>query len=269
MKYLVAIFITVMITGCQQKTVNNGVYEKHIKIIGKDTIVNIVNEDTLVYSYFIKNNKPNGLFQSYIHGNVFSSGILIDSLKTGVWKYYNFKSSKLDSVSHFFHNKKIISLDTGNFTFKKTRMDMSGIEISIPVNWVVKENYEGTIFVISKKEKENNFKPNIALVVERNSPVDFDNYCKSAGGLLMSQFSDSRVVEEKELQLDGYQAKQIIFTGVNSNRFLGEIVLIINHPDGYYIYTAIADNGTDSAFLKYKGLFEEILYSSRIPLVKR
>lgn len=242
---------------------NNSPLFKEINVVNNDTVCSIIRNDTLVYSYILRGNKPYGIFRSYLKGKLFCQGLMVDSLKTSVWKYYNPSTSDLDSVAHYFNDKKVFTLDKNDFNLKSMLMNFSKVKVLVPSDWIVKENYEGTLFAIIKNKKDDGYKPNITLMYDINK--DFDNYCRTAINMTLGQFSNSKIIETKDLRINDSEAREYVFTGNVNGKLLGSIVLIIKHNEGYYIYTASAGNTLEGGFLKYKGLFEEILYSTTLP----
>lgn len=207
------------------------------------------------------NGKYHGLYNRfYMNGNIAESGIMINGFKSGVWKGYNEKGI-LVNVAEYYNDKLLFNLDKSNFSLLPKAIEQEGIEINIPINWETKDGDTPNMLFVSQKkcDEATVFCPNITLTKEKlKDDMNLGDYLQSSIELLNKQLSNFKPVAKGEVLINGLSAFQITYLMQVNGVKLGGITTWINSNDTIYIITGMAINETNSEFLKYKGLFQEI-----------
>lgn len=243
---------------------------------GKKNGIVIRNNDSLYVNYYhngktknissIKNGNFTGNYNSFHENDTLATqGIMVDSLKTGVWKFYNTRG-QLHEVIHYSLDSAAFKLDPSDFQFMRESLPLNGavLQIEVPKTWIFKRQTQKVVFTLQKTCKGNTgFCPVMTMTKDKLNEISFSKYVEETLKLL-PQMSVVEVVEQNELIIDGLPAFQVKYLSNPGGLLLGNIATFINHSDNVYIIMASSTNQTRGEFLKYSGLFEEITNSLQI-----
>ncbi|HEY8971779.1 MAG TPA: hypothetical protein VIM64_21910 [Puia sp.] len=231
--------------------------------------------DSILTNYFdngqksdetiIKNGVPNGMHISFFaNGNIKDAGLLVNGLKTSVWKFYDSSSNHLIRVQHFSEDTAIYDLSVDDFDLVEKSNDAAGFSIRLPFTWVKKLS-DSAILLTSHKDCDSAaFCPNITITkgsMDAHSLADFIDTAKNA---LMNRFQDCHFVSERHILVNNKPSFQTAFTFLEENHNLAGLITIIQNGPNVYNIVSMADNNPPGSFLKYKGLFEEIANTFRV-----
>lgn len=195
-------------------------------------------------------------------GNIIESGIMIEGMKNGVWKYYNDEGS-LKKVLQYYNDSVVFELDKSDFSLLSFNIDNDQFVIDIPINWGTEVKRDSRILLISKKKCDSSyvFCPNMTITKETlNEDIELVNYLNASLNTLRQKMQNLKIVNKGEVIINGFPSYQLTYTAEFNNTKLGGLITWIRKDDDIYIITGMAMN-ENSAFLKYKGLYQEVALS--------
>ena len=202
----------------------------------------------------------------YKNKKIAVSGIKIKGKKNNLWKKYD-SLGNLSSAVHYYNDSIISHLDINDFLYKKKRLGKN-ISLSIPEKWKVIEGVLHEQVLLSMKkvcDSEILFCPSLTVTYE--FPVNIDkelsSYLKKSDSLLNVSFNNYKVLKEREYYHDSTLFYEKIYLGNIQGVNLGAVTTFVFSKDKTYILTGIALNEKreDNSFLRYEGLFKDIMYS--------
>jgi hypothetical protein len=193
-----------------------------------------------------------------------STGKLINSQKSGPWKYFN-NQRVLDSVKYYYQDKPITKLDEKDFILSIN--DCKEFSIKLPAKWMVKKQFKQTIIIAVKQINEDTiFAPSINImktVIPKNMTL-YQFYTASKQSLLNSK-QKVFFKYENNIQNSGYNAIETLYFTEMNNYKLGIFSTYIQVKNSCFIVTCMAQ-ATGIEFIKYKDLFIEITKSLKFNL---
>lgn len=134
------------------------------------------------------------------------------------------------------------------------------------VNWKIEESITQTL-LFNKQNKKQDFNPNINILIQdlEDQPISLEEYHNLTLTQMEQALGSNTILSEKELQISGILAKEIIYTMPrNINRVdvpelkLKQIYLIKNNKAYLITYTAkmsdfpILENSANDVFETFK-----------------
>ena len=156
----------------------------------------------------------------------------------------------------------VYNLDISDFEYDSKKID-DNLGIEIPKNWkIINEVKEEPVLLAIRKECGENisFCPNLTITYE--SPINENNiqaYLTASNDVLKSSIDNYRVIKERKYAFEGNTYFEKIYTGSSQGINVGGITTWIFSNKKTYIITGLALNEKENSFLKYEGLFKDII----------
>ena len=199
-------------------------------------------------------------FEFYENQNVKESGIKIKGKKNGLWKYYN-SSGEIKSAIHYYNDSLVYNLDIDDFEYHSKKID-DVLQVEIPEKWKIIKDIQEPVLLALKKECEKGipFCPNLTITYEPSiNTSEIETYLKKNDDILKSSVDNYRVIKEREYAFEGNTYFEKIYAGNSQGINIGGITTWIFSNKKTYIITGLALNEKENSFLKYEGLFKDII----------
>ncbi len=216
----------------------------------------------------LKNGVEHGLYLKYFDdGNLATSGIKINGKKSGLWKDFN-RDGEVVFAKQYLKDKLLYELDNKDFFFKLFKFS-NEFSISIPSYWETTEFPDSNQLIISVKKKCNQdvkFCPTFSLtreIIDQRS-FNIDEHLKSMEEQLSNRFKGFRIIKQREYSAERVIYYEKVYTGkYNDIQIVGISTWAIK-KNYLYSITGFAINEKGNSFLRYEGLFKDIINSLKI-----
>ena len=202
-----------------------------------------------------------GYFRFYKNKNVKESGVKIKGKKNGLWKHYDSIGS-LTLVSHYYNDSLICNLDVNDFEYCSRKI-AHNLQLEIPNKWELINNIDNnSILLALRKRCDESYSFCPSLTITRDSIVkrsEIEGYLKKGNDFLSSSLEAYKVVKERKYSYSGRDYYEKIYIGNSQNLSLGGITTWIFDNRNTYIVTGFSLNEKENSFLKYQGLFKDII----------
>jgi hypothetical protein len=261
------LFISVFIFSCSTNE-NQGTKKDSVAVNKPDSLKKIVPIEIQTDSGRLEIQKENGR-ATLINGEgkILQKGFLENNLPVGAWVKYN-ASGKAIHAEQFSKGKPLLQLDANDFNFRQWKNEKLGLAFSVPENW--KEVPTGDTSQIdsflksSVKVKSNQVTPGFFVDHRKLSPGEnLDFLQKNEANLMHGNYDRVDIIEEGEISVDSCAAFRRYGMYGSDEENTGFLKVIIIKGDEVWHFTCTAPN-ENSGFLKYQGVFEEILESIHI-----
>lgn len=87
------------------------------------------------------------------------------------------------------------------------------INVKYPKSWIVKSN-PNSLIILSPKENENDlFQENVNILIQdlKANPLDLQEYTNLTRSQVISQFGESSIISLRNVDINGYKAKEFIY----------------------------------------------------------
>lgn len=247
-----------LIISCENNYDVNGA-NRFYTIVENDTILNIVNKGKIKERHQIINGIKTGFYKLYDDmENLQEEGNYLNNNKDGIIKTY--KNLELKSVSYFEENKKIYDLDRDDFIYDTVKFDM--FKIIMPKKWNTKINLNENVLLISQKKCDSTFVfcPSFSITKE-TTKLNLENYTSSALLLMSRNVDKMKLIHQNDITINGFKIILIRYIILKEGKKIGVQTGFCKISNEVFVLTGTAINEIEGEFLKYDGLFEEIILS--------
>lgn len=207
-------------------------------------------------------------FKFHKNQAVEESGVKIKGKKNGLWKYYD-SFGKIKSVKHFYNDSLVYNLDTSDFEYRSKKID-DVLQVETPKKWTIIKDIQNPVLLALKKEceKDISFCPNLTITYELPiNTSEIETYLKKNDDVLKSSLDNYKVLKKREYVFEGNKYFEKVYTGSSQGVNIGGITTWVFNNKRTYIITGLALNEKENSFLKYEGLFKDII--NKIKLKKK
>lgn len=198
------------------------------------------------------------------NGKIIARGLMLDGKPSGAWVKYD-ANGNIISAEHYSQGKPLHPLDVNDFNFRTWENQKLGVRLNIPKNW--KELPSDNPALIASFEKENkdtaiHIKANFNLVRAKLAPTDnLEKLEQMQIDMMHQNFGRVEIVEEKNFIVDSCSAFRRYGMYYVDNNKVGFLNVIIVHGTDAWLFSCEAQNKQDGEFLKYQGVFQQIVES--------
>lgn len=257
-KYIISFSVSIISYCCADRVkVDNEYYT----LVDNDSVFNIIHEGKIKEQYQIINGQKNGYYKFYDKNlKVKEDGHLVRGKKDGIIKLYD--SLDLLSVSYYENDKFIYDLDKKDFIYDTIKL--SSFSLFVPKNWKSNLNASNGAELISHKNCDTSeiFCP-VFSVTSEIANISLDSYCSKVLELMFSSVENIRLINKKKLTTNKIDIVQIRYSMSQGGKDIGFQTGVCKIKDKFFVLTGAAFNGKDGQFLKYDGLFQELILSVR------
>lgn len=199
-------------------------------------------------------------FKFHKNQAVEESGIKIKGKKNGLWKYYD-SFGKIKSAKHFYNDSLVYNLDTSDFEYHSKKID-DVLQVEIPEKWTIIKDIQNPVLLALKKECEKDipFCPNLTITYESSiNTSEIETYLNKSDDVLKSSLDNYKMLKKREYVFEGNTYFEKVYTGSSQGINIGGITTWIFSNKRTYIITGLALNEKGNSFLKYEGLFKDII----------
>ncbi|SNY99681.1 toxin-antitoxin system YwqK family antitoxin [Flagellimonas pacifica] len=199
-------------------------------------------------------------FKYFKNQTVEESGVKIKGKKNGLWKYYD-SLGKIKSAKHFYNDSLVYNLDTSDFEYRSKIID-AVLQVEIPEKWTVIKDAQTPVLLALKKECEKDipFCPNLTITYESSiNTSEIETYLKKNDDVLKSSLNNYKVLKKREYVFEDNTYFEKVYIGSSQGINIGGITTWIFSNKRTYIITGLALNEKENSFLKYEGLFKDII----------
>ncbi len=198
------------------------------------------------------------------NGKVLQTGMFLDNKAAGAWIKYDAFGNVI-SAEHYSAGKPIHELDKTDFSFRTWENKQFGAKFSVPKNWrEIPSPNPATIASFEKEVKDSStrMKPNFNVARAQLQPGDnLDKLAMMQIQLLHENMERVEVVEESYLTIDSCKAFRRFGKYYSDNVNVGFLDVIIVSGNTAWLFSCASENNEQGDFLKYQGLFQEIVES--------
>lgn len=204
-------------------------------------------------------------FKFHKNQTVEESGVKIKGKKNGLWKYYD-SLGKIKSAKHFYNDSLVYNLDTSDFEYRSKKVD-DVLQVEIPEKWTTIKDIQKPVLLALKKEceKDISFCPNLTITYELPiNTSEIETYLKKNDDVLKSSLNNYKVLKKREYVFEGNTYFEKVYIGSSQGINIGGITTWIFSNERTYIITGLALNEKENSFLKYEGLFKDIVKETKL-----
>jgi hypothetical protein len=198
------------------------------------------------------------------NGKITGRGMLIDGKISGAWVRYD-ANGNIISAEHFSEGKPLHALDKNDFDFRSWENKQLGVRIKVPKNW--KELPSANPALVASFQKDDadtsvHMKANFNIARAALAPGDnLEKLTQMQIDMMHQNFGRVEIVEENKIVLDSCSAFRRYGMYFVENNKVGFLNVIIVHGNDAWFFSCEAQNKADGEFLKYQGVFQEIVES--------
>ncbi|MCA6437456.1 MAG: hypothetical protein IM600_10135 [Bacteroidetes bacterium] len=252
----VFIFLSLGILSCGS---DNNSSNESFSMIGSDSVLKITSNEKIKEMYQIKDGEKTGFYKLYNdEGGVIEEGSVIKGNKEGLIKLY--QNSVLTSVAYYEKNLKVYELDKHDFIYDS--LNLKYFKICFPKNWKTNINPQENVLLIGRKNCDSSdvFCPVFSITKEKTN-LSLKEYSSNALSLMQSKIEKMKILNENNFTINGFNIIQVRYMILKDGQTLGLQTGFCKINDEIFVMTGTAINDKDGEFLKYDGLFEEIILS--------
>lgn len=199
-------------------------------------------------------------------GKVLQKGMYVNNQPAGAWIKYD-AAGNVISAEHFSKGKPLLQLDKNDFNFREWDNQKIGLKFKVPKDW--KEIPSPNPALLVSFEKRNidsthvHVKPNFSIVratLQRGE--DLQSLAKMQMDLMHKNYDRVEPpIDENNIVVDSCLAFRRYGMYSSGNQQVGYLNVIIVQGINVWFFSCEAQNNEQAEFLKYQGVFEEILES--------
>lgn len=257
MKSGFALFLAVVFISCSAKE------NSETPVVAKDSL----KTDSGILTGSFTNSTPNGITELRDKdGKLLQRGRFEQGLPVGAWVQYD-ASGKVIAAKHVFGNKVLTELDPTDFQFKLWHNDAMGLSLSIPNTW--KELPTTNANLVASFEKQIvdtalRIKPSVNVAVAQlEADQTLEKLAATQLEMLHQQSGRVELVNESTITIDSCGAFRRYGMFYNENSKVGFLMTIVVKGNRAWFFSCNAQNMTNGEFLRYQGVFEEIVETAQ------
>ncbi len=197
-------------------------------------------------------------------GKIVQQGKFLDDKPAGAWVKYD-DGGKAISAYHYSNGKAIHKLDPDDFNFVTCAKTGFGATFSVPKSWPETSSPDPSHLIAFSKnipEQEGTLHPNFNFRHEKLRAGDsLSGLANMQLQILHENVGRVDLVEQSDFILDGCQATRRYGMFTEETGTVGFLSAIIISGDDVWFFSCEASNNKPGDFLKYQGVFQEILES--------
>jgi hypothetical protein len=257
MKSGFALFLAIVFISCSPKD------NSETPVVGKDSL----KTDSGILTGSFTNNTPNGITELRDNdGKLLQRGRFEQGQPVGAWVQYD-ASGKVIDAKHVFGNKVLTELDPTDFQFKTWHNDAMGLSLNIPNTW--KELPTPNDNLVASFEKQIvdtalRIKPSVNVAVAQlEADQTLEKLAATQLEMLHQQSGRVELVNESAITIDSCSAFRRYGMFYNDNSKVGFLMTIVVKGNRAWFFSCNAQNMTNGEFLRYQGVFEEIVETAQ------
>jgi hypothetical protein len=198
------------------------------------------------------------------NGKIIARGMMIDGKPSGAWIRYD-ANGNIISAAHYEEGKPSHVLDINDFNFRTWENKQLGVKLQVPKNWKeLPSSNPALVASFQKDDKDTavHIKANFNIV--RGALAPGDNLQKLAQmqiDMMHQNFDRVVPIDERTIVIDSCAAFRRYGTYRVENNEVGFLDVIIVHGNDAWFFSCEAQNKQDAEFLKYQGVFQQIVES--------
>ncbi len=198
------------------------------------------------------------------NGKIVERGSFIDNKPAGAWVKYD-ANGNIISAEHYSEGKPTHTLDKNDFDFRTWENKQLGAKFLVPKNWKELPSPNPALVASFQKDETDtavHIKPNFNLARAQLSPGDSLGKLAQAQIEMMHQnLGRVEIVNESNIILDSCAAFRRYGMYYVENNKVGFLDVIIVSGNTAWFFSCEAQNKFDGEFLKYQGVFQQIVDS--------
>ncbi|HET6993205.1 MAG TPA: hypothetical protein VFJ43_17860 [Bacteroidia bacterium] len=199
------------------------------------------------------------------NGKLLQTGMYINDKPAGAWIKYD-ASGNIISAEHYSSGKPLMQLDKNDFVFREWNNGKIGLKFKVPKDWTERSSPNPALLVSFEKPVKDttvHMKPNFTVAkATLGSGENLEILAKRQIDM-MHQYYD-RVeppIDENNIAVDSCDAFRRYGMYYSGNEKFGYLNVIIIKNTDVWFFSCVAQNNANAEFLKYQGVFQEILES--------
>lgn len=249
-------YLSLGLLSCNNVVINEN---ESLSLIGNDSVLSLKSNGKIKEMYQIKNGTRKGFYKLFNDAEqIIEEGSIIDNNKEGLIKTY--QNNSLKAVTYYEKNKKVYELDKNDFIYDS--LDLKLFKIMFPISWEKSIRPQENVLLIGHKKCDSTdmFCPSFSITNEslKTSLID---YSSNALLLMQSKVEKMKIINKNNFTINGFDVVQVRYMILKDGVTLGLQTGFFKIDDVVYILTGTALNSNEGNFLKYDGLFEEIILS--------
>ena len=196
----------------------------------------------------------------YADQRVKDVGWKVRGLREGTWRHYN-SDATMSNIGYYYKGKRVADMDIDDFHVKS--VVRNGVFVMLPTAW--EKSKDADDFLTATKYTETsspNFLPIVKIMKMEDAAVaELDEYGEATIKQITKKHPDFKLLSTRKYNIGNNEAYEIFALMTVGDTKAGYLGTYIKHGTELYFFTCMAEDGGHGHFLKYLGVFRDIVES--------
>jgi hypothetical protein len=198
------------------------------------------------------------------NGKIKAKGMFINNKLAGAWVRYD-ENGNVIGAEHYSDGKPLHTLDKNDFIFRNWENQQLGFKILVPEKWVELKSPNSALLASFEKNVTDtavHAKPNFNVArAKLDSGQTLEKLGQQQIEMYHQSFGRIDIVEKSNVTIDSCTAFRWYGMYQTETNKIGFLNVIIVSGNDAWLFSCEAQNREDGEFLKYQGVFQQIVES--------